>query len=203
MVKPISIGVFGIQGAVSEHVTMTKQACIDAGVTANVYIVKDKTQLDEIQGAILPGGESTTISQFLQNNSLTQDLRKRVKEKSLAIMGTCAGCILLAKHILDKEDDVHLLKLMDFDVRRNAFGRQRESFEQNITINGWNEPFPAVFIRAPLITNIGGSCQILAQINSHIVMVEEENMMALSFHPELTSDSRIHQYFLSLVEATV
>jgi 5'-phosphate synthase pdxT subunit len=201
MVTPISIGIIGIQGAVSEHIAMMKQVCIDDHVHANIYAIKDEEKLEDLQGIILPGGESTTISRFLQDHGLADAIRKRVTDGSLAIMGTCAGCVLLAKHIVDDEGDVHPLRVLDMDVKRNAFGRQRESFEQNILIKGWNEPFPAVFIRAPLITRIHGSCQILSQIDSHIVMVEQEHILAVSFHPELTSDTRIHLYFLSHVRS--
>ncbi len=201
MVTPISIGVIGIQGAVSEHIAMMKQVCIDTHVQANIYAIREEEELKALQGIILPGGESTTISRFLLKHGLADAIRKRVTDGSLAIMGTCAGCVLLAKHIVDDKGDVHPLRVLDIDVRRNAFGRQRESFEQNVLIKGWNEPFPAVFIRAPLITRIHGSCQMLSQIGSHIIMVEQENIIAVSFHPELTSDTRIHQYFLSHVRS--
>jgi len=115
-------------------------------------------------------------------------------------MGTCAGCILIAKNIKDQVKDIIPLKLIDITVIRNAFGRQRESFEQDICIEGFNQPFPAVFIRAPIIEKAGPNCQILSNINDRIVMVKEDNVLGLSFHPELTHDVRIHQYFLKMIE---
>ena len=199
MVKPISIGVIGIQGAVSEHVAMMMQACSDASVNATVFAVKDKKELKDLQGIIVPGGESTTISRFLQSHDLVDEIHTRAMDGSSAIMGTCAGCVLLSKTIVDNETNVIPLGLLDMEVKRNAYGRQRESFEQGVAIKGWEEPFPAVFIRAPVITRTRGSCHILAQLDSNIIMVEQENILALTFHPELTRDTRIHQYFLSLV----
>ncbi len=201
MVKPISIGVIGIQGAVSEHVAMMKQACDDASIHATVFAVKDKERLKDLQGIIVPGGESTTISGFLQSHELADEIRQRVVDGSSAIMGTCAGCVLLAKTIVDNVTKVIPLGLLDIEVKRNAYGRQRESFEQNVVINGWKKPFPAVFIRAPVISKTSGSCRILAQLDSKSIMVEQGNILALSFHPELTGDLRIHQYFLSIIHS--
>ena len=203
MVKSVSIGVIGIQGAVSEHIAMMKQACSEKAVQCNVSAVKDKERIMDLSGVILPGGESTTISRFLQKHGLADEVRMRVSNGSLAIMGTCAGCVLLGKRIVDDESDVCPLQLMDIDVHRNAFGRQRESFEQNVFVSGWKQPFPAVFIRAPIISKASKSCNVLAQLNSDIVMVEQNHMLAVSFHPELTSDTRIHQYFLSHILSLV
>jgi len=194
--KSISIGVVGIQGAVSEHIEMMENAFSIEGIDGRVFAFKNKTMMDDMQGIILPGGESTTISRFLKRHGLAEEIRKRVKEGSLSIMGTCAGCVLLAKSIVDDTADVDPLYVMDIEVQRNAFGRQRESFEQDVFIADWQKPFPAVFIRAPLITKAGKGCRILSKIDSDIIMVEQDNMISLSFHPELTDDPRIHHYFL-------
>jgi pyridoxal 5'-phosphate synthase pdxT subunit len=200
--KPfISIGVIGIQGAVSEHIAMIQRVFVDADVNGSVSAVSKKEELQKIQGLILPGGESTTISRFLKSHDLIDEIRKRVQEGSLIIMGTCAGCVLLAKKILDTHADVHLLQLMDIEVKRNAFGRQRESFEESVTIDDWKDPFPAVFIRAPAITALGKDCKVLARSQNDIIMVEQDSMLAITFHPELTDDTRIHSYFLSKIQS--
>lgn len=196
--KPfISIGVIGIQGAVSEHITMMQKVIVDADVNGSVSAISKKEELEKIQGLILPGGESTTISRFLKSHDLLDEIRQRVQEGSLIIMGTCAGCVLLAKKIVDTRADVHLLQLMDIEVKRNAFGRQRESFEESVTIDDWKVPFPAVFIRAPAITAVGKDCKVLARSKNDIILVEQDSMLAITFHPELTYDTRIHAYFLS------
>jgi len=200
MVKKTSIGVLGIQGAISEHVTIMNDAYSKENYTEKTHIIRKKEDLQEVNGLIIPGGESTTISRFLVSNNLHEVIRKRVRDHSLAVMGTCAGCILIAKNIKDQVKDIITLKLIDITVIRNAFGRQRESFEQDICIEGFNQPFPAVFIRAPIIEKAGPNCQILSNINDRIVMVKEDNVLGLSFHPELTHDVRIHQYFLKMIE---
>jgi pyridoxal 5'-phosphate synthase pdxT subunit len=194
--KTISIGVVGVQGAVSEHIAMMKKVFEIEQIDGSVYSFKQKEMIKDLKGIILPGGESTTISRFLQRHGLTDEIRKRVSEGSLALMGTCAGCVLLAKQIVDDDADVSLLKVMDIEVKRNAFGRQRESFEKDVFIKDWKKPFPAVFIRAPVIKKTGTDCRVLSQLESNIIMVEQKNMLAVSFHPELSEDPRIHHYFL-------
>lgn len=114
-------------------------------------------------------------------------------------MGTCAGCVLLASEMTDNTQNVKLLSAMDTLVKRNAFGRQRESFEKNIDIKGFTEPYNAVFIRAPVIEKVWGNCEILAAVDKKIVMARQGNLLALSFHPELTDDLRIHKYFLDMI----
>jgi 5'-phosphate synthase pdxT subunit len=122
-----------------------------------------------------------------------------MKQRSIVLMGTCAGCVLLAKELTEPREDVHLLNAMDMQVMRNAFGRQKESFEQSVKITGFGSPFPAVFIRAPLITKVWGSCKVLATVKKEIVMARQDNCLALSFHPELTNDLRVHRYFLQML----
>jgi 5'-phosphate synthase pdxT subunit len=114
-------------------------------------------------------------------------------------MGTCAGCVLLAKELFDNNKDVKLLHAMDMQVERNAFGRQKESFEKNININGFSSPYCAVFIRAPLIKKVWGKCEVIAEMDKKIVMARQDKFLALSFHPELTDDLRIHRYFLDMI----
>jgi 5'-phosphate synthase pdxT subunit len=114
-------------------------------------------------------------------------------------MGTCAGCVILAKELTDTKADVQLLRAMDMQIERNAFGRQKESFERSVVIKGFKTPYNAVFIRAPLITKIWGICEVLATVGKEIIMARQNNYLALSFHPELTNDLRIHRYFLEML----
>ena len=199
MVKKVSIGVLGIQGAISEHITSMTNALKETNTSGEVFFVKYKKEIDDIDALILPGGESTTISKNLYKSDLHDAIIKRIEENSLPIMGTCAGCVLLAKELVDNNKDVKLLHAMDMQVERNAFGRQRESFEKNIDINGFSSTYTAVFIRAPLIKKVWGKCEVLAEMDKKIVMVRQDKFLALSFHPELTDDLRIHRYFLDMI----
>ncbi len=202
MVNGLSIGVIGIQGAISEHVTTIKNALKKTNTPGNVFVIRHKEKIKEIDALVLPGGESTTISRVLYKTGLHDTILERITEENLPTMGTCAGCILLAKEIIDTAKDVKLLKTMDMQVERNAFGRQKESFEQNIQIKGFAMPYNAVFIRAPAIIKVWGKCRVLAEIDEKIVMVRQENILALSFHPELTDDLRVHEYFLKMIKET-
>ncbi|MFQ6128427.1 MAG: pyridoxal 5'-phosphate synthase glutaminase subunit PdxT [Thermoplasmata archaeon] len=195
----MKIGVMSVQGAVSEHVEMTNQALRDLGRKGSVVVVKKKNQMEEIDSLIIPGGESTAISKLIDKQELGGLTVKRGQE-GMPIMGTCAGCILMAK-AGDEEvqkTDTKLLSLMDMKVVRNAFGRQRESFEVEVDISLFEEGFPGVFIRAPAITDVWGDCVALARVDKHIVMAQQRNFLAVAFHPELSGDSRIHRFFLDL-----
>ncbi len=198
MVK-VSIGVIGIQGAVTEHIQSMKKVLVDTKTPGEVFSIKTKDEIKNIDALIIPGGESTTISRILFQSKIHHEIKKRIKNKDITIMGTCAGCVILAKKLNENAHDVKLLKLMDMQVSRNAFGRQKESFEQKIKIKGFKEPYNAIFIRAPIIEKIGGSCEILSKIENKIIMARQDNILALSFHPELTEDSRIHKYFLDMI----
>jgi 5'-phosphate synthase pdxT subunit len=167
------------------------------GEAVSVRRAKD---LEGIECLVLPGGESTTISKLLRRFDLFDRIID-LANGSMPILGTCAGCVLLSKEGDDQVEktETELLKLMDMAVDRNAFGRQRESFEVPLTIEGMAEQFPAVFIRAPLITKVWGRCESLATHSSSIVMAKQDNLLALSFHPELSGDSRIHEMLLRMV----
>ena len=153
MVKRLTIGVIGLQGSVSEHVKSMKKALDDANIGGQVVIIKNKKDIEEIDGLIIPGGESTTIFKALSKSGLFGKIIERIKKHNLPIMGTCAGCVLLAKQTVKKIEELKLLNAMDMQVQRNAFGRQKESFEQYIKINGFDKLFHAVFIRGPIIKN--------------------------------------------------
>jgi 5'-phosphate synthase pdxT subunit len=199
MVKKTSIGVFGAQGAISEHVSSMKKALEENNNSGDVFVIRNKKQLNEIDALIIPGGESTTISKILHNSGLYEAILKRIKNGDLPIMGTCAGCVILASKVSDNSKEVKLLSAMNMQVKRNAFGRQKESFEKNIGIKGFSKPFNAVFIRAPVIEKVWGKCEILAKIDKKIIMAREDSFLALSFHPELTDDLSIHKYFLDMI----
>jgi 5'-phosphate synthase pdxT subunit len=152
-----------------------------------------------VDAIIIPGGESTTISRLLVRFGLHERIVKKAGE-GVPILGTCAGLVLLAKEGDGQVEktDTKLLGLMDMAVDRNAFGRQRESFEAELNVKGLEGLFPAIFIRAPLITKVWGKCQELARYENYIVMARQENLIALSFHPELSSDTRIHEMLIKM-----
>ncbi len=195
------IGVLALQGAVREHL-----AAIDH-LKQEGLIVKQAADLDRIDGLIIPGGESTTISRLI-DEELAHRLG-RLARNGLPLFGTCAGMILLANQV--EKANSWQLNAIDITVRRNAFGRQIESFETKLTITGIGSAVPAVFIRAPYITRVGDGVQVLAQYmpsgkatSSSLgfpVMAKQRNVLVVSFHPELTDDLRIHRYFLTMVEA--
>ena len=165
----------------------------------SVIPIRRSQEIQDIDALIIPGGESTTISKALVQSGLFERIAQRVQHKDIAIMGTCAGCVLLASSLDTDTRDIELLRAMDMKVQRNAFGRQKHSFEQNILVEGFNAHFPAVFIRGPIITNVGKNVQQLAKFNEKIVAARQERFLALSFHPELTSDCRFHQLFLDII----
>ena len=166
---------------------------------ATVILVRKSHDIDACDALIIPGGESTTISRILINSGMHDTILQRIKQNNIALMGTCAGCVILAKELTDTKADVRLLQAMDMQVERNAFGRQKESFERSVAIKGFTTPYNAVFIRAPIITKTWGTCEVVARVGKEIVMARQNNYMALSFHPELTNDLRIHRYFLEML----
>jgi 5'-phosphate synthase pdxT subunit len=199
LVKIVTVGVLSVQGAVSEHLASLHTIFAEEGQSGKGILIRRPHDIDKCDGLIIPGGESTTISRILVNSGLYDVIIQRMKQNTIVLMGTCAGCVLLAKELTEQREDVWLLHAMDMQVERNAFGRQKESFERPIKITGFSSPFPAVFIRAPLITKVWGSCAVLATVEKEIVMARQDNYLALSFHPELTNDLRIHRYFLQML----
>lgn len=173
------IGVLALQGAVAEHLA----ALESVGVRG--LAVKRTEELEGLDGLILPGGESTAIGKLMERYGFVPALRAFAAEKP--IFGTCAGMVLLAQN--------GLLGLMDMQVRRNAFGRQRESFEADLQMEGWDRPYPAVFIRAPYIEYAGPAVKILAEVDGHPVLARQGKLLVSSFHPELTDDTRLLEYF--------
>ncbi|PYI51103.1 pyridoxal 5'-phosphate synthase glutaminase subunit PdxT [Paenibacillus flagellatus] len=187
----MKIGVLALQGAVAEHINMIGKAGGE-GVA-----VKKTEQLAELDGIIIPGGESTTIGKLMREYGFIDEIRLFAKQGK-PVFGTCAGLIILADDIVG-EEQAHL-KLMNMKVQRNAFGRQRESFETELAIKGIDERVRAVFIRAPLIKEVGPDVDVLSTHNGEIVAARQGNLLAASFHPELTDDYRMHEYFLDMVK---
>lgn len=166
-----------------------------AGATA--VAVKKVDELEDLDGLVIPGGESTTISKLMHKYGFIEALREFGQARK-PIFGTCAGAILLAKRI-NGQDDCHL-RLMDIKVERNAFGRQKESFEVELPVAGVAADYPAVFIRAPYIMEVGEAGQVLAKYEEKIVAARQGHYLAAAFHPELTEDARLHQYFVDMVK---
>jgi len=195
------IGVIGVQGDVSEHVDAVAQAMRDAGKPGDAISVRRREDLDHVDALTIPGGESTTISKLLVQLGLFDEIVRRATDEAMPIMGTCAGCILLAKDAGVQADKTktRLLGLMDMAVDRNAFGRQRESFEADLEIEGMEKPFHCVFIRAPAILRTWGDCTPLSRYRDRIVLARQGNLIGAAFHPELSGDLRIHRRFLDLV----
>ena len=184
------VGVLALQGDVREHLEAL------SSVGADPTPVKKPEQLVDIAGLVIPGGESTTIGKMAVRFGLLGPLRQAI-DGGLAVYGTCAGMILLAGAIT--EGDQPLIGALDVVLRRNAFGRQNESFEHDLEVEGLGEPFHAVFIRAPWIEKVGSDVRVLSAIGDHPVMVRQDNILATSFHPELTGDGRIHQLLLEMI----
>lgn len=187
----IKIGVLALQGAVAEHLDMIRKAGAE-GVE-----VKRTWQLADLDGLILPGGESTTIGKLMRDYDFIDAIRQFAAEGK-PLFGTCAGMIVMAKRIAGQEN-AHL-ELMDITARRNAFGRQRESFETDLAVKGIHDRVRAVFIRAPLIEEVGPGVEVLSEFRGQIVAARQGNLLACSFHPELTDDASMHAYFIEMAQ---
>ncbi|WP_394027155.1 pyridoxal 5'-phosphate synthase glutaminase subunit PdxT [Desulfovibrio falkowii] len=184
------VGVLALQGAFREHVAAVSRL----GVAARE--VRQLKDMDGIDAMIIPGGESTTMGKLLNEWQMLQPLRERI-EQGMPVYGSCAGLILLCRVI--ENSDQPRLGVLDATVRRNAFGRQVDSFETDLAMPAIGpEPVPAVFIRAPVITGVGPGVKVLAEVKGQAVAVRQNNILATSFHPELTPDTRLHGYFLGM-----
>ena len=186
------IGVLALQGDFIEHITILEK------LGAEVVTVRRVRQLEGVDGLIIPGGESTTMLNLMHSYGLFQPV-KELAQSDLPLMGTCAGMILMAKKVTNADMDT--LAVMDIEVRRNAFGRQVESFETELEIPLLGEKrFPAVFIRAPFIERTASGVEVICRLpDDTIVAARQDNLLALSFHPELCADNRLHRYFLQTV----
>lgn len=185
----MQIGVLALQGAFAAHAD-----CLTTIGVQSVE-VRNPEQLGSVDALLMPGGESSTMSQLLESSGLFDPIASRIAD-GMPVFGTCAGMILLASEILDGRSDQRSFSAIDISVRRNAFGRQVDSFEA--TINSSVGDFQGVFIRAPRIERVGDEVEVLGSINDEPVLVRQGNVLAASFHPELSNDARLHEYFVSI-----
>ncbi len=194
----VQIGVIGVQGDVEEHVDALNAAMSEMGLEGQAFWARRPSDLESADGVVIPGGESTTISKLLTRFGLRKTIID-MANLGRPILGTCAGLVLLAKKGdgLVERTGTELLALMDMGVDRNAFGSQKDSFESPVEIPGIGR-YPGVFIRAPVITQVWGSCQALSRLDGRIVLARQGNILAAAFHPELTGDSRFYKLFLSM-----
>lgn len=189
----MKIGVLALQGDVREHA----RALQDAGATP--IELRHPTQLDDVAGLVIPGGESTTIGKLMDRFSLLDPVRERAA-RGLPLYGTCAGLILMARDVVGNDAAPHRLGVMDVSVRRNAYGRQRDSFEADLDVDGTGRPFRAVFIRAPVVESTGATVEVLAVHDGRPVLVRQGSLLASTFHPEMTADGRMHSAFVDIVK---
>ncbi|MEZ5244783.1 MAG: pyridoxal 5'-phosphate synthase glutaminase subunit PdxT [Acidimicrobiales bacterium] len=188
MVAP-TIGVLALQGAFAAH------AAILESLGATPIEVRTAAQLAGVDALVIPGGESTTMSMLLERSGMLEPLRERLAN-GMPAFGTCAGMILLAADISDGRDDQHALGAVDISVTRNGYGRQIESFESDLDVVGFDRPFHAVFIRAPLVQRAGEAVEVLATVDGDPVLCRQGNVLVAAFHPELSGDDRIHRWWL-------
>lgn len=193
----VRVGVLALQGDTREHLAALREA------GAEVATVRRRSELDTVDALVIPGGESTTMSHLLREFELLEPLRQRLAD-GMPAYGSCAGMILLATEILDAGAPGRAtvpLAGIDMTVRRNAFGRQVDSFEGDIAFEGLDGPAHAVFIRAPWVERVGPAVQVLARAGDHIVAVRQGRVLATAFHPEMTGDRRVHKLFVDIVTA--
>ena len=185
----MQVGVLALQGAFAAH-----SDCLTS-IGVQSIEVRNPEQLSSVDALLMPGGESSTMSQLLESSGLFDPIAARIAD-GMPVFGTCAGMILLASEILDGRSDQRNFSAIDISVRRNAFGRQVDSFEA--TVNSSVGDFHGVFIRAPRIERVGENVEVLGSINDEPVLVRQGNVLAASFHPELSNDARLHEYFVSI-----
>jgi 5'-phosphate synthase pdxT subunit len=195
----LRVGVLAVQGDVREHINSL------TSLNVAVQKVRNPEELKTVNALVIPGGESTTISMLAKRVGLMEPLRKFVKD-GFAVYGSCAGMIMLADEILDGRSDQETIGGLDITVRRNAFGRQVDSFETDLDVKDFDKSFRAIFIRAPWVERVGESVEVLASVTAengsqHPVMVRQGSVLATAFHPELTKDNRVHEYFVQMAKS--
>ena len=201
----MNIGILALQGDVAENFMSTMLAMNELGVDGSVSQVKTPDQISALDGLIIPGGESTMMGQLSMVNGAMNALKEKI-EAGLPVLGICAGMILLSKNSKDRvvgSTKQPLLDALDVEIERNSFGRQKDSFEAEISLDDMDIPsFQGVFIRAPAVLNTGSDVETLAKFDEKIIAVKQGNIIATSFHPELTKDVSIHRHFVEMVKAT-
>jgi len=197
----MKIAVVGVQGDVEEHVLATKRAMKKLGIDGEVVATRRGGVVSRCNGVIIPGGESTTISRLIFKDTIADEILELAKEGE-PVMGTCAGLILLSRYGDEqvKKTDTKLLELLDVRVKRNAFGRQKDSFQVPLQFKGVGE-VEAVFIRAPAVVEVGKGVDVLATFEDYVVAARQDSVLGLAFHPELTNDTKIHEYFLKMADS--
>lgn len=202
MNKSIIIGILSIQGDVEENVSAVQQSMDELNIEGNVIPIKDMSKIDRLDGLVIPGGESTVIGTLLFLDESQKEILRNKILNGLPVLGTCAGLIFLSKRAYDKrlgDTKQHLLELLDVTVERNAFGRQYESFENQLSVPAIGDDlFKGVFIRGPVITETGNDVEVLCRLEEKIVAVQQKNILATSFHPELADDNRFHKKLIEL-----
>ncbi len=197
----LNFGVLSIQGDVLENIFSVKAAIDALDIDGTVVGVRTPDEISKVDGLVIPGGESTTIGQLSMVNGSLTVLKDKI-EQGMPVLGICAGMIMLSKTVQDKvvgKINQPLLDILDIKLERNSFGRQRESFESDISLNSIGIPsFNGVFIRAPSISDVGSDVEILSKFNEKIIAVKKNNIIGVAFHPELTSDISLHKYFVNL-----
>jgi len=202
----LNVGVLSIQGDVQENLLSTKAAFDELGIDGKVTDVKTPEEIFQLDGLIIPGGESTTIGQLSLVNGSLKVIKEKI-ENGMPVLGICAGLIMLSKTANDRvigKTDQSLLDILDIKLERNSFGRQKDSFEADVSMDSINIPkFNGVFIRAPSISEVGSDVEVLSKLNEKIVAVKKGNILGTSFHPELTDDISLHKYFVNLVKQVI
>jgi len=201
----LNVGILSIQGDVQENLLSTKSAIEQLGLDAKVSEVKTPDEISPLDGLIIPGGESTTIGQLSLINGSLKILKEKI-ESGMPVLGICAGMIMLSKTADDRvmgKTDQPLLDILDIKLERNSFGRQKESFESNVSMDSIGIPkFNGVFIRAPSVSDVGSGVQILSKFNERIIAVKKGNVIGTAFHPELTEDISLHKFFVNLIKTS-
>jgi len=201
----LTVGVLSIQGDVQENMLSAKSAIDELGLDGNVVDVRTPEEISQLDGLIIPGGESTTIGQLSLVNGSLKILKEKI-QSGMPVLGICAGMIMLSNTANDKivgKTDQPLLDILDIKLERNSFGRQKQSFESDISMDSINIPkFNGVFIRAPSVSDVGSDVEVLSKFNERIVAVKKGNVIGTAFHPELTEDTALHKYFINLVNTS-
>jgi len=201
----LTVGVLSIQGDVQENLLSAKTAINELGIDGQVIDVRTPEEISQLDGLIIPGGESTTIGQLSLVNGSLKVLKEKI-QNGMPVLGICAGMIMLSNTANDRvvgKTDQPLLDILDIKLERNSFGRQKESFEADVSLDSIDIPkFNGVFIRAPSVSNVGSDVEILSKFNDRVVAVKKGNVIGTAFHPELTKDISLHKYFVSLVNTS-
>ena len=201
----LTVGVLSIQGDVEENILSAEAAFDELGIDGRAVGVRTPEEILQLDALIIPGGESTTIGQLSLANGSLEVLKKKIQD-GMPVLGICAGMILLSNTASDRiigKTDQPLLNILDVTLERNSFGRQKESFEAEISMDSISIPrFNGVFIRAPSVSDVGPGVEVLSKFNEQIVAVKKGNVIGTAFHPELTADASLHKYFISLIDAS-